>query len=85
MPETGGTLYTAKLELPPAVNGLCGSEPISAALSLHRQVGSATVMGGLSVYCGAATWHGVPVRVVRLAGDLPIPMSPAPGSEPAAQ
>jgi hypothetical protein len=80
LPETGAILYTAKLELPAIPNGPCGSEPISAALSLHRQAGSATVMGGLSVYCGAATWHGVPVRVLRLAGDLPIP-----STEPAAQ
>jgi hypothetical protein len=73
LPEAGSTLYTAKLDLPPVPAGPCGSDPISAALSLHRQGNNATVMGSLAIYCGASTWHGIPARMLRLAGDLPIP------------
>ncbi len=31
------------------------------------------VLGGLTAYCGADTWYGVPAKVLRLAGPLPLP------------
>jgi hypothetical protein len=68
--EVGGLLYTAKLSVPAVAGGPCGDKPISLALSLHRHQASAIVAGGLSAYCGAGKWHGVPVRVLRLAGTL---------------
>ncbi len=71
--ETGDTLYTAKLSVPAAPSGPCGGEPVSLAFSLHRQGKNPTVLGGISAYCGADTWYGVPVRVLRLAGPLPFP------------
>ncbi len=71
-PEAHTTLYTAKFEVPAQSDGPCGSDPISVALALHRQGQNATVIGGLSAYCGAGKHHGVPVRVLRLAGDLPL-------------
>lgn len=73
IPETGDTLYTAKLDAPADANGPCGEEPVSLALSLHRQGNNPTVLGGISAYCGADTWYGVPVRVLRMAGPLPLP------------
>jgi hypothetical protein len=73
IPETGDTLYTAKLSAPADPSGPCGSEPVSLALSLHRQGTNPTVLGGVSAYCGADTWYGVPARVLRLAGPLPLP------------
>ncbi|MEZ4442824.1 MAG: hypothetical protein R3B72_27255 [Polyangiaceae bacterium] len=77
LPEANATLYTAKLDVPAQSGGPCGDEPISVALSLHRQGlhrqgQNTTVIGGLSAYCGAGRWHGVPVRVLRLAGELPV-------------
>ncbi len=46
---------------------------MSLALSLHRQGANAMVLGGLTAFCGADTWHGVPAKVLRLAGPLPLP------------
>ncbi len=69
--ESSATLYTARFSVP-AQNGLCKAEPISLALSLHRQGDNARVLGGLSAYCGADTWFGAPVRVLRLSGSLPV-------------
>lgn len=69
-PEASGTLYTAKLAADPQPAGPCGSEPISLALSLHRQGDNAVVHGGLSAYCGAERWQGRPRRVLRLTGAL---------------
>ena len=73
IPETGDTLYTARLAGPANAEGPCGSEPVSLALSLHRPGNNATVLGGISAYCGDNTWYGVPARVLRLAGPLPLP------------
>jgi len=72
LPEAGATLYTAKLAGPAQSDGPCGAEPVSLALSLHRQGANAPVHGGLSAYCGADQYYGVPVRVLRLAGELPL-------------
>ncbi|HHH28246.1 MAG TPA: hypothetical protein ENK57_07870 [Polyangiaceae bacterium] len=71
-PEANSTMYTAKYEVAAQADGPCGSEPISVALALHRQGSNAIVIGGLSAYCGAGKHHGIPVRVLRLAGDLPL-------------
>jgi hypothetical protein len=71
-PETDGTLYTARFD-GPAQDGLCGDEPVSLALSLHRQGGNATVIGGIACYCGSGVWHGRPVRILRLDGAIPLP------------
>jgi hypothetical protein len=68
--EASATLYTAKLAAPPQAGGPCAGEPVSLALSLHRPGDSATVVGGISAYCGADVWYGVPVRVLRLSGEL---------------
>jgi hypothetical protein len=69
-PEASSVLYTAKLSSPPQPGGPCDTDPISLAVSLHRQGDSPMVMGGLSIYCGQDRWHGVPVRVLRVAGVL---------------
>jgi hypothetical protein len=73
LPEATGTLYSAKLSSDGQLNGPCGSEPVSAALALHREGGNAYVVGGLSIYCGADRWYGNPVRILRIAGNLPLP------------
>ena len=70
--EASSTLYVAKLSAPPRSDGPCGTEPVSLALSLHRQGSNDMVTGGVAAYCGADQWHGVPVRVLRLAGPLPL-------------
>jgi len=69
--ESDTTLYVAKLGSVPVDGGPCGSAPISLALSLHRQGDNDRVTGGLAAYCGADRWHGVPVRMLRIAGSLP--------------
>jgi hypothetical protein len=71
--ETEGTFYSARFSSEPIVPGPCGNQPISLALSLHRQGQNAAVFGGLTAYCGADTWYGLPARVLRLAGDLHLP------------
>ena len=68
--EASATLYTAQLEAAAQAGGLCAGEPVSLALSLHRPGESDTVVGGISVYCGAGVWHGIPARVLRLSGEL---------------
>jgi len=70
-PETDGTLYTARFDGPPE-DGLCGDQPVSLALSLHRQGGNAAVIGGIACYCGSGVWHGRPVRILRLDGAIPL-------------
>ncbi|MBW2453485.1 MAG: hypothetical protein JRI68_03195 [Deltaproteobacteria bacterium] len=69
--ETGTTLYVAKLSAAPVSSGPCGTEPISIALSLHRQGDNDVVTGGLAAYCGANQWYGVPAAMLRIAGTLP--------------
>jgi hypothetical protein len=73
LPETGAVLYSAKFSAPAQQTGPCGSEPVSVALALHREGNNAYVIGGLSVYCGADRWYGTPVRILRIAGELPLP------------
>lgn len=70
-PEAGMTLYTARFSAPAVASGPCGAQPVSLALALTRRGRNARVGGGLTAYCGADTWSGVPARIVRIAGDLP--------------
>jgi hypothetical protein len=70
-PEAEMTLYTARFDAPADPSGPCGAQPVSLALSLHRRGKDAHVGGSLAAYCGQGVWHGVPVRMLRLAGDLP--------------
>lgn len=72
-PEANSTQYSAKFNAAADPTGPCGDTPISLALSLYRQGSNAEVLGGVSVYCAAETWHGTPKRVLRLAGVLPLP------------
>ena len=60
-PEVGATLYTARLSSEPVAGGRCGAQPVSLALSLHTREGSDIIGGGVTAYCGADTWYGVPV------------------------
>ncbi len=69
-PEASGVLYTAKLQGPAQPDGPCGAEPVSLALSLHRSLDDAMVLGGMAAYCGHDRYDGVPVRILRLAGEL---------------
>lgn len=69
-PEGDGALYTAKLSGPAQPAGPCGDQPVSLALSLHRQGENSIVHGGLSAYCGEDRWHGSPPRVLRMSGEL---------------
>lgn len=73
LPETGDTLYTAKLAAPANPSGPCGDAPVSLAFSLHRRGDNPTVFGGMSAYCGADRWYGTPARVLRMTGPLPLP------------
>ena len=70
-PEAKTVLYAAKISLPASPGGPCDDEPISLALALRRASGNAHVGGALTAYCGAAHHFGVPVRMLRLSGDLP--------------
>jgi hypothetical protein len=71
-PETESELYTAKFSQPAQSSGPCGDQPVSLALSLHRRGTAARVGGALTAYCGSDRFHGVPVRMLRLSGDLPV-------------
>lgn len=64
-------LYSARFSAPASLGGPCGDQPISLALSLHREGSNQVVVGGISAYCGADRWYGKPVRVLRLFGNLP--------------
>ncbi len=70
LPESSATLYTARFDVPMQSGGPCADKPISLAMSLHRQDTSSRAIGGLTAYCGADTWYGVPARILRLSGPL---------------
>jgi hypothetical protein len=72
-PEAGMGLLTARFDAPADLTGPCGAQPVSLALSLHRRGKDAHVGGSLTAYCGQGVWHGVPARLLRLSGDLPLP------------
>jgi hypothetical protein len=70
IPETDGTLYTGRLSGPVVPGGRCGDQPVSIGFSLQRDESNARVSGGMAAYCGAAVWHGTPVRMLRLSGSM---------------
>jgi len=72
-PEAGMELFTTRFDAPADAGGPCGAQPVSLALSLHRRGKDAHVGGSLTAYCGKGVWHGVPARLLRLSGDLPLP------------
>jgi hypothetical protein len=72
-PEASMGLLTARFDAPADASGPCGAAPVSLALSLHRRGKDAHVGGSLTAYCGKGVWHGVPARLLRLSGDLPLP------------
>ena len=64
-------MYVASWSYSMPASSPCRGEPVSLALSLVRRNGNARVGGSLTAYCGVDKWHGVPVRVLRLSGELP--------------
>lgn len=70
-PEAELLLYTALLTSPPRIDGPCKDQPVSLAVSLARRGTNQRVSGSLSAYCGANHYSGIPVRILRLSGDLP--------------
>jgi hypothetical protein len=73
LPEANAILYSATFHLASTDSSSpCGGGPAVLSLSLHRQDRNAMVIGGIAVYCGDSFAGGVPVRVLRLAGDLPL-------------
>ncbi len=70
-PESDGLLYTARLVSPAVPGGRCAGQPVSMSLALFRRGTNARVAGGMAVYCGAGTWSGPPVRMLRLSGSMP--------------
>lgn len=71
--EAQATMYTAIFTLPARASSVCADRPIDLALSLVRRGSNARVGGALTAYCGDGVTSGVPGRVYRLDGDLPLP------------
>jgi hypothetical protein len=72
LPEAGATIYTARLGGPVVEGGPCGAEPVSLALALHHDDDAAFVAGGVTPYCGADAWWGVPpIEPLRISGKMP--------------
>lgn len=68
-PEAGATLYTARLGGATVSDGRCGDAPVSLALALHLDADATFLAGGLTAYCGADTWFGVPIiEPLRISG-----------------
>jgi len=72
-PEAQTSMYAATLSAPARASSPCADQPLTLALSLVRRGSNARVGGGLTVYCGSGKTSGVPARVLRLTGDLPLP------------
>ncbi|MEO7328277.1 MAG: hypothetical protein ABI193_06850 [Minicystis sp.] len=70
-PENDSSLITAKFAQPAVSGGPCGDQPVSLALSLHRRGTVTRVGGSITVYCGKDHFFGVPLRILRLSGELP--------------
>jgi hypothetical protein len=70
-PEAATEMYVASWSYSMPPTSPCKGEPVSLALSLVRRSGNNRVGGSLAAYCGAEKWHGVPVRLLRLSGELP--------------
>ena len=72
LPEIGATIYGARLGVAAIADGPCGDEPVSLALALHHDDDATFVAGGLTAYCGADRWYGVPpIEPLRISGKLP--------------
>lgn len=70
-PELGAMLYTATFEQPAIADGPCGDAPVSLALAIHRKDDSEILAGGLTAYCGAGTYFGVPaIEPLRIFGRM---------------
>jgi hypothetical protein len=73
-PELGAMLYTATFDGPAIPGGPCGDEPVSLALALHRpddSDNSYIMAGGLTPYCGASQYFGVPaIEPLRIFGRI---------------
>jgi hypothetical protein len=68
-PEAGATMYAARLSGPVIEGGRCGDQPVSLALALHLDTDAGFIAGGLTPYCGADTWFGVPpIEPLRISG-----------------
>ncbi len=71
LPEIDATIYGARLGVPAIADGPCGDEPLSLALALHHDHDATFVAGGLTAYCGADRWYGVPpIEPLRISGHL---------------
>lgn len=71
-PEAGMRMYTARFQPAARPGSPCGEgKAPTLALALNRRLENARVSGGLTVYCDAR-----PVRILRLAGDLPLKTAP---------
>lgn len=71
LPEIGATIYVARLGVPAIPEGPCGDEPLSLALALHHDDDATFVAGGLTPYCGADRWYGVPpIEPLRISGHF---------------
>lgn len=71
-PEAGATIYTARLAGDAVQGGPCGEQPVSLALALHLDDDADLLAGGLTPYCGADTWFGIPaIEPLRISGRLP--------------
>jgi hypothetical protein len=71
-PEADASMLTARFSLPARAGSPCGAQPVSLSLALMRRGANERVGGGLTVYCGADVWAGVPKRLFRISGDLPL-------------
>jgi len=71
-PEADTTMYVATWNLPARASSPCKSSPIALALSLARRGANARVGGALTAYCGDKA-VGVPSRLFRITGNLPLP------------
>lgn len=70
-PELGALLYTATFDGPAVADGPCGDAPVSLTLALHRKDDDPIIAGGLTAYCDAATFFGVPaIEPLRIFGRM---------------
>jgi hypothetical protein len=71
-PEAEATVYTATFDGPAVADGPCGEQPVSLALALHHDGDADVIAGGLTGYCGATTFFGVPaIEPLRISGRVP--------------
>jgi hypothetical protein len=71
-PEVGATLYTATFDAPANADGPCGDASVSLALALHHDDDADVIAGGLTAYCGAGVFFGVPaIEPLRISGRMP--------------